>query len=271
MAPGCYRAVGATIMNEDDTNFDWRVYEASIDLKVQIGRSMPALPAAMEASVNQHWDIATRDHQNLYNGRVFSVDAIYENRLIGHWTEFRRIVAQIRCPKLYATLQLRPLSVCGILLCSMEGRQGSQSNTGIVIGRRAAGSLFQAAVWQLSPAGAVDPSSVGASGEVDWRKQVLMELQEELGVRPDTVHSMQPLCIVEYPGHHALELGVILRCSSNGETIIEAHRLFGNTEYDALRVLSLDEIVSSVGSGGDTLSHASVLFLQSLKISLGIH
>jgi len=251
-------------MNENDAGLDWRIYETPVNLRVQIGRTMPLLPDFVEEKINRHWHLAMREHESLYNGHVFSVDTIAENRLVGHWTEFRRVVAQIRCPTLHAALKLQPLSVCGILLCSIPGHLGFGPTPGVVMGRRAVGSLFQAALWQFSPAGAIDPGSVDPSGEVDWRRQLLTELSEELGTRPDVVQSMCPLCIVEYPRHRGLELGVILRCSSDGQAIVEAHARFGNAEYDAIRILPLEGISVALNSGDNTWSPASRVFLPRL-------
>ena len=128
----------------------------------------------------------------LFNGRVFSADTIAPDLMTGHLTEFRRIVAQMERPALFDALGVRPLAVCGVLRCA----------DGMVFGRRHAGAIYQADMWQLPPAGSVDAHAVGADGAVALGRQLLSELREELGLWPDDVDAPVPLCVVEHPGSH---------------------------------------------------------------------
>ena len=158
----------------------------------------------------------------LFNGRVFSADTITPQLVTGHLTEFRRIVAQMEQPELFADLGVRPLAVCGVLRCA----------GGVVVGRRHRAAIYQAGMWQLAPAGSVDAGAVNDDGVVDLRRQLLSELQEELGLSPDTVGEPRPLCIVEHPGSHVSDLGLALITDLTAEAVLAAHRTGGNAEYE---------------------------------------
>jgi hypothetical protein len=82
----------------------------------------------------------------MFNGRVFSADVITPRLVTGHLTEYRRVVAQMERPGLFAELQVRSFAVCGVLRC--EG--------GVVVGRRHRAAVSPAGMWQLASAGSVD-------------------------------------------------------------------------------------------------------------------
>ena len=99
------------------------VHEVAARVEVRIGRAMPKLPPDTELAVERLWQAASRrvaagGAGRLFNGRVFSADTITPQLVTGHLTEFRRIVAQMEQPKLFADLGVRPLAVCGVLRCA---------------------------------------------------------------------------------------------------------------------------------------------------------
>src|SRR5690348_4333049 len=126
---------------------------------------MPDLPAALEREVERLWQaasarVAAGGAGRLFNGRVFSADSITPHLVTGHLTEFRRAVAQMERPELFAELGVRSLAVCGVLQCA----------DGVVVGQRHRAAIYQAGMWQLPPAGSVDAGAVAADGSVDLRR-----------------------------------------------------------------------------------------------------
>ena len=138
------------------------------DLVVRVARAMPELPAALDREVERLWQAASQrvaagGAGRMFNGRVFSADTITPHLVTGHLTEFRRVVAQMERPELFAELGVRSLAVCGVLRCA----------GGVVVGRRHRAAIYQAGMWQLPPAGSVDAGAVGEDGVVDLRRQLL--------------------------------------------------------------------------------------------------
>jgi hypothetical protein len=172
-----------------------------------------------------------------------SADAITPGLITGDLTEFRRIVAQMERPELFAVLSVRPLAVCGILRCA----------NGVVVGRRHSAAIYQAGMWQLPPAGSVDAGAVGEDGVVHLRRQLLGELQEELGLSPDVVDDPRPLCFVEHPGSHVSDLGLALVTKLSAEAVLTAHRASGNTEYEKVLVVSEDRVAAFLARIGEEL------------------
>lgn len=224
------------------------VHEVAAGVAVRVVRQMPDLPRALDEEVERLWQaacerVAAGGAGRLFNGRVFSVDRFAADLVTGHLTEFRRVVAQMEQPSLFAELGVRPLAVCGVLRCA----------DGVVVGRRHRGALYQAGMWQLPPAGSVDAGAVGADGAVDLRWQLLSELREEVGLSADMVEGPQPLCIVEHPDSHVSDFGLGLVTKLSAEAVLAAYQAGGNNEYEQIRVIAEAELPAFLAEIGEAL------------------
>jgi hypothetical protein len=179
----------------------------------------------------------------MFNGLVFSADAITPRLVTGHLTEYRRSVAQMERPELFAELGVRSLAVCGVLRCA----------GGVVVGRRHRAASYQAGMWQLAPAGSVDAGAVAEDGTIDLRRQLLGELGEELGLPADAVGEPRPLCIVEHPGSHVSDLGMALVTKLSADAVLSAHRAGGNAEYEQLVVVPEARLSAFLVETGEAL------------------
>ena len=204
------------------------------DIEIHVTRAMPALPDALEARIDALWEAAAARVEaggagRLFNGQVFSIDTLTPERITGHLTEYRRLIAQSEDHTLFTALGVRSLAVCGVLTC----------RNGVAIGRRPRAAVYQPGMWQLCPAGSVDAGARRADGTMDHRGQLLTEIREELGLDAEAVGPMTPLCIVEHPGSHVCDLGMAVSTPLSAAAVLEAHRTRGNGEYDPLRVVSI--------------------------------
>jgi hypothetical protein len=224
------------------------VHEVAPDVVVRVGRAMPDLPAAVNREVERLWQaacqrVAAGGAGRMFNGRVFTADAITPRLVTGHLTEYRRAVAQMERPELFAELCVRSFAVCGVLRCA----------GGVVVGRRHRAAVYQAGMWQLAPAGSVDAGSVGEDGAVDLRRQLFGKIQEELGLPPDVVDDPRPLCIVEHPGSHVSDLGLALTSKLSAEAVLAAHQVGGNTEYEQMLVVPEARLATFLAEVGEAL------------------
>lgn len=230
----------------------WRVHAVSPAIRLRLVRDMPALAPALDAEVAALWEAAQRRMAGaLFNGRVFSADAIAPGLIAGHWTEFRRIVAQMARPALHGALGVRPLAVGGLIL----------GPDGVVFGRRPAGAVYQAGQWQLPPAGSIDPGAERAGGEVSAPHQLLAELAEELGLPASAVDAPVPLCIVEHPASHVLDFGFSLGTRLRAAEIRAAHAAGGNGEYRALEIVPIAGLAGFLAAAEQSLTGQARFFL----------
>lgn len=231
----------------------WPVHDIAPDCAFRVVREMPALEAGLEAEVDRLWAAAQgRMEGKLFNGRVFSADLITPTLVCGHWTEFRRIVAQMDRNDLHPLLGVRPLAVGGVIV----------GPDGVVFGRRPARAIYQAGEWQLPPAGSVDAGAARPDGVVDVVGQVLTELEEELGMPAASVRSPRLLGIVEHGGSHVLDLGIALATELGAAEIHALHEAHGNAEYDPLEVVARAGLPAFLERAGAMLNHQAPVFLR---------
>ncbi len=229
----------------------WRVHEVAAEVRFRVVRPMSTLPPALDAEVERLWQIAQAHTPRLFNGRVFSADVITPRLVCGHWTEFRRIVAQMRRPDLHRELGIRSLAVNGVIV----------GPDGVVLGRRPVDAVYQADEWQLPPAGSVDASAAGREGAVDVLRQFFGELREELGLDPAAVSAPRLLCIVEHPGSRVLDLGIAVTTQLSAAAIRTAHAAGGNGEYGALEVVPVSGLPAFLTRAGGALNGQAKVFL----------
>ena len=232
-------------------SLQWGTLRLHHTLELRITGEMPALAPALDAVVSAHWTRATA-RTPLFNGRVFCADFISPGLITGHWTEYRRIVALMADPSLFPAMPVRSVAVCGVLCCP----------EGLVVGRRQPTSIYQPGQWQLPPAGSVDGAAATGNG-ADWRRALLAELHEELGMPADSVTTMAPLALVQHPTG-VLDLGFRIDTPRSAADILDCHRTGGDGEYDRLRILPRASLVTAIEAEGGRLVPATRVFLDHL-------
>jgi hypothetical protein len=234
----------------------WRVHDIAPGMRFRLVRDLPVLPAPLERQIDRLWAAAQdRMRGRLFNGFVFSADAIGPDLVTGHWTEFRRIVAQMDRPALFADLGLRPLAVNGIV----------HGPDGVVFGRRPMGAVYQPGQWQLPPAGSVDDRAARADGEIDPLAACLTELEEELGIAPAAVCPGPFLAIVEHAGSHVLDLGIPLRTALTAAGIRAAHA-GADAEYARLEVVPIADLPTFLAGVAPHLTPQAPVFLSRMGL-----
>jgi len=207
------------------TPAEWPVTPLAPNLRVS-ATGKPRLPSdAILARINTQWETARNRHPDLYDGRVFCADTITDRQITGHWSEYRRVLTQMREPTLYSELGLRPLAVTALLLTS----------EGAVLGRRSDQAIYQPGLWQGVPAGSVE--SRYGEDEIDLRAQLLSEFEEELGLTRKDVSIGAPLLACEHPRTHIVDVAFAATTALDFTTIESRWQTSGNTEYTALRLI----------------------------------
>lgn len=189
---------------------------------------MPDLSPAIESRVASHWNAALAKHPTLYNGRVFCADVINAEIISGHWSEYRRVLAQMREPDLYGTYFLRPLAVVGLF----------RTTDGIVIGQRSEHSLYLPGYWQGAPAGNVE--SRDGEAQIDLAAQLMAECLEELGVSEAECQIGRCLLACEHPQTHIVDAGMEIATELDFEALQERCSRLGNAEYQTLMLIRPD-------------------------------
>jgi hypothetical protein len=237
------------------------IHEVEERLSVWATRPLPPLPPWLEAEIDRLWaEAQARTGGRLFNGRVFCADVITPRLICGHWSEYRRVVAQMARHDLFPVLAQRSLAVGGVL----------HGPDGVVFGRRPADAVYQAGEWQLPPAGTVDAGAARAEGRVDVLAALHAELKEELGLAPEDVRDPRPLCLVEHAvpgggggaGSHVLDLGIAIETPLGAAALHARHAAGGDDEYAALTIVRRAELADFLAREDATMNVQAPIFLR---------
>jgi hypothetical protein len=204
-----------------------RLYELAPDF--QLVELPPAAPLddAAEARIAAIWAEEMQRGTMLFNGRVYSLAEHTPARLGVRAGEYRQLVAQRRAPELAAHgLALRPVGVTGLLV----------AHDGVVLGRRAGHLAADAGLWETAPSGSL--------ARLDPAGQLLEELQEELGIRPDQVSPPRPLVLAEDRASGTFDIVFRIDTALGGDAIRAAHRDSGSDEYSALAIVAPSDLAA---------------------------
>ena len=239
-------------MNKEWDRFaQWQLYGIDASVTICADRQPPRLSSELEAMVAASWTAALAARPGLFNGEVFSVDDIAPDRITGHWTEYRRVIARLNRPDCAAELPVKPLAVAGLI----EGPDG------IVFGRRPAGAVYQPSLWQLAPAGSVDRHA-DRNGRIDPLVALHNELLEELGVAANETSGAWPLCVVQHPRIDVMDLCIPMTTFLDAASIARAHRNGGNDEYPAIAVVPRSDLPGFLAAHRDSMAPQVPLFLD---------
>ncbi len=187
----------------------------------------PALSGGMERTVADLWAEQQAKSKNLFDGRVFSVSQLNENRISGGLIGYRRFVAQTLQPDLFDQLKVRSLAVSGFMTCP----------DGVVFGHRAETMLQDGGLWELAPSGGVDGQARTGDDRIDLQGQILQEMEEETGLTPNQVASVEPWCLVEDDQSHVIEAVLRITVTAGRQAILAAHGSTSGGEYSAMEVV----------------------------------
>ncbi|WP_149535547.1 NUDIX domain-containing protein [Siccirubricoccus phaeus] len=225
-------------------------------LRLELLPGERAVPPALEPAVAAAWAAAqARAGGRLFNGRVFSVESASAERLTGRLVEYRQVVAGFSDPALAAALEVRPLSVCGVL----------RTAEGVVFGRRSKEATYEAGLWQMPPAGSVDAGAV-RDGAVDAEAALRAELAEELGLGWEAVTACRPFALVEHLGSGVRDLGFLLDTALGFAAVAAAAAARGNGEYQELVAVPEAELAGWLAARPGRVVPAAGMFLGALGL-----
>jgi hypothetical protein len=214
-----------------------KTHAVEVSLAVTVEGERAPLDADLESRVSEIW---RREQANraipLFDGELLSATSISASRIAGQLVPYRWFVAQRADPTLSAALRVRPLAVSGLMRC----------RSGIVFGRRSAGSTQDAGLWELVPSGGLDRASCRPDGTVAFRAKILDELREETGCPPGAVESAEPFLLVEDPSSGVVDIGIDIALDLDADAVLAFHRGRASDEYQELRVVPIPDIAMFV-------------------------
>lgn len=207
-------------------------------------------PTRVKDKIEEIWDkeVALRG-KHLFNGQILSATSLAEDVLRGHFVEYKVYLAQIRYPVLYQDLHIRPVCVSG-MTCAEDK---------ILMGQRSHTVTESRGLYEFVPSGGIDPDSL-VEGQIDFRKQFLLELQEEAEISPNEVIEIQPLYMV----YHAPTVHYELCAKLLVDPVVLQRKILSRVEYDRFEWLSPNEIRLLVEEQGQQIVPLSLHLLNAI-------
>lgn len=156
--------------------------------KVRYQSIQPLYTREEEEKIERCWEQALRANppsHRLFNGQLLCCDFYDAKELKGSFIEYKYYYAQRRLPHGAFTHYKCPVAVTGI----------SRSEDAFLIARRADWVTTDPLKLELAPAGTLSADYLIAEGEVDFKRQLLAELEEETGIPSALVSHLKPLAI----------------------------------------------------------------------------
>jgi hypothetical protein len=137
----------------------------------------PAVPPPAAPDVLRLWNEMAADNTRLFNGPILAVDSVDFNRGVirSRRDTYQRLVVQ---PKI--ATGVRQLSVTGVVLGWSVQREWC-----VLLGRRSTQTRMYAGMWELGPAGGLEPPADGTRvlDHLSVVDQLRREGSEEVGLR----------------------------------------------------------------------------------------
>ncbi|MHC5065186.1 MAG: NUDIX hydrolase [Planctomycetota bacterium] len=141
----------------------------------------------------------------VHDGQIFNLSRHADGVFEGCFVPYRRWVAQRAEPSLKSKLAIKPLAVCALARCG----------DALLFGRRSEQVLQEPGVWELAPAGGLSLESRDVTGKVDPALQVLIELDEELAIKPDQIEHMQAFALIDDQVEGVCEIAYKIELDTN--------------------------------------------------------
>jgi hypothetical protein len=203
--------------------------------------------------VHSIWSDAKKIQPSLYDDGLLCVEKFDEKAVYCYEAPYSYYFAQ-RDHEFKEIPKLIAFAVTGVIL--VDGF--------LIIGRRAAKVTTYPGKLELAPSGTISASMIGDGNLIDYEKQLVEEMYEELNIQHHHVDSMEPLALTPDPSAASLELFCQLNLKS-----IKAEQIMDNfqiDEYAELQALRPEEVRRSIlENPGDWVPTTSVL-LERLPI-----
>jgi hypothetical protein len=204
--------------------------------------------------VDEIWqrEKAARGDQ-LTNSAIFAVTRCDARRLEGHFVEYKWFLAQLRDAELFADLDIHCLAVSGLV----------ETDAGFVFGLRNTATSQDQGRWELVPSGGIDRSSETEDGRVSYQRQLIIELQEELGLAASEIAPPEPFLLIEDSETHVIDIGQHVRSLVPGKALLQSFETRTNQEYDKLILVPQPALSTFLAEQGERVVAVSRALLRS--------
>ena len=193
------------------------------------------LPDRLHFDIERLWAKEQKKDPELYNGNFLSVIKYDSNIIYGHYVEYKHFLAHIHDADLKKALNLTFVSITGI----------THFKKNILIGKRSSHVSHFAGHYELAPGGGINSNYI-FEGVVDYRHQLLDELEDETTLTQDHIIDFKPLLLAHDNRDKVLTIFVEIHLDQDAFNHIAKSSL----EYDEFHWVPEDNVKKFIGNVG---------------------
>ncbi len=183
------------------------------------------LPQQLENEVERIWQ-EEKVKKNLFNSLLFNLVSFNEDKIFGHFVEYRHFIASRKSRAVQEAIPIFPLCVSGLCV----------SDSHILIGKRDTQLATYGGCFECVPSGGIGARAF-SHGEVDFFMQLIWELEEEAHIGQKSVQEIHPIGLFYSPQDLTYDIGMLIRLDLKEH---ERHA-DGSVEYPLLQWLSFSD------------------------------
>jgi hypothetical protein len=202
--------------------------------------------------VDEIWNLAQDNNSNLFDGVILSCISDSSNRITSVIDNYKFFFSKRIQPKILEKIKIMPIAVSGIMEC----------RDGFVFGKRSKFTTQDAGLWELVPSGGLDASIIKDNDIYDFKKQLLTELHEEIGVNQNMVRTITPFCYVIDKDASVLDIGLYIYSDVSQEEILGCFRTVNSFEYESIIFIPRNTILDFIKIERQNISSISVAIME---------
>ena len=179
------------------------IIPAPEDLKVQLLESEvdELLDRDLQGRIENAWQAEQKKRATpLFNGKILSFIGLHEKTLIGKFVDYKQVIASKYDEELKSRLRCIPVSVSGLTLAGQH----------MLVGKRSPDVTSYPGYYEFAPSGGIDDHAY-VEGEIDFRGQVVRELEEETALDPSCVEQVKPIALIQDLKTHLIDICLLIR------------------------------------------------------------
>jgi len=186
------------------------------------------LSSSQMQKINTLFDAEKKNNPSLFDEPLFQVLAINSDKIEGRFIPYRVYLATTLDPTLSEDLSLTVLGVTGV----------TTNEKKILLAKRGPHVTRFSSQWECAPSGGLSQKFLQKNRTVDYRAELMDEMEEELGLPQEKIESMRPLFLIEDLSEKVVDLVLKL-------TLRESSGIAVQGEYTDFKWVSFQEIVLS--------------------------
>jgi hypothetical protein len=187
-------------------------------------------PESIKQTVDNLWRQAHSENPNLFDNSIICVKSIENNRALCATVPYRYFFVQRLQPELTEPISIKPLAVTGLITGPI----------GIVMGVRSSKVTQYPSCIELAPSGTIDCTNIKANGTIDFKQQLLLEMEEEIGISASLIESYCPMFLVFDPEESTYD--ICSRITLQPGVLEQLTKPTTNQEYSEIMVIAKDEL-----------------------------